>query len=328
MSVGVIGDFTSEIGWYDIAIASTVYAYDIPDFGTKNLIAVKGYSKNGTSTPVVNIGFLNSAGTSVGTGSTADVDTGSTANDSEITLAVPADAARITLNSATTCFVSIEFIKLFAAPALNPVVYTTSQTVAISGTSSFAILGGGGGGGGGGNSAGGGGSGYLTTGTINAGSYSLTIGAAGNGGGGSAGGAGGTSSFSTFNAAGGSGGAISNGIGGAGGSGGGGGNTNSLNGGAGGFNGNSGTSGNFSGGAGSGVAAVLFSPATAAAGGVASSSQGGGRGGGAYGGGGGAASNYSGAGQSANAIAGGGGAGGSGSNGGAGFTGALFVLAV
>lgn len=142
--------------------------------------------------------------------------------------------------------------------------YSTSQSITLTGTRKFLIIGAGGAGGGT-NSAGGGGgggSGYITTGQVSAGTYSLVVGAGGTPVSNNNGTAGGSTTFHTATAAGGSGGfgRAQGGHGGAGGSGGAGGregsNSSSI---AGGTNGGNGTSSpNSNGGVGSGV--VLASP--------------------------------------------------------------------
>jgi hypothetical protein len=227
---------------------------------------------------------------------------------SELTLKITPDTAFISLNSGyAPVSVFVQAFNYVLEPTLNPVKYSNSQTITLDSPHTAVLMGGGGGGGVvvGGRSNGGG-SGYITTGTVNAGTYSLVI-----GGGGGSGNSGGSTTFASLTAAGGVVGAV--GGGGQGGSGGGGPQS------AGGFNGNSG----INGAAGSGVAPYLFIGANAAlhSGGV-------GQGGGIYGGG--AGSDQDGA-ASANGT-GGGGAGTYSTNvarsGGGGFAGALYLLKI
>jgi hypothetical protein len=325
--------------WYDLASTSISYVFPVLNLVDRALVHVKAYSKTGTNTPIITGSFSNEAGSPVGSPfTTVDTDTGSTANFSELIVAVPAGATRINLQASIACFAFVQPSQLAPFAPLNPTLFTTSQSITVGDTSPFTLIGGGAGGGGGGTSSywysGGGGSGYLTFGSVNAGTYTLTIGTGGAGGN-VGGGAGGTSSFSTFNALGGNPGATASGngtgaTGGSGGSGGGGGaNSNTGvagNGGTNGGNGNGGTG--SSGGAGSGVAALRF---TAGAGG--NGDQGYGNGGGIYAGGGGGSIRSGGttAGQPANGVGGGGGSSRSNSSGGvtvggAGGSGALWII--
>jgi len=313
MAVAVVGDFTSETIWYDLPIGNEVYAYNIIGLGNKDLAVVKAYSKSGTTTPIISGTFVNAEGSFIGTFTTVDTDTGSSANYSETQAAVPAGTVRITMTSNLPAFTSIEYLKLSVAPTLTPTKYTTSGNIAVPNGATVTLLGGGGGGGGfgGGNNwvYGGGGSGYITTGTVPPGVYSLTVGAAGSGSGGGSGGTGGTTTFSTFSAAGGSGGNL--GGGGAGGSRGGG----------------NGQNGGFNGTPGSGVVPTLFISVAADAG-IAGQFA---TGGGVYGGGGGGSGSNPGSGGNARGAGGGGGGGNAqytGGGGGSGAAGALYVLAL
>jgi hypothetical protein len=132
---------------------------------------------------------------------------------------------------------------------------TSTQLVTLANTVDVLVFGGGGAGRGvtGNQDAGGGGSGYLSTGTVAAGTYTAIIGAGGAGSRGGAGSAGGASSISGVSAAGGLSPASANGNGADGGSGGGGfgGSYESRI--PGGFNGGDGSDGNYTGGSGSGV---------------------------------------------------------------------------
>jgi hypothetical protein len=313
MAVAVVGDFTSETIWYDLPIASEVYAYNIIGLGNKDLAVVKAYSKLGTTTPIISGTFINAGGSFIGTFTTVDTDTGSTANYSEVQVAVPSGTVKISMTTNSAAFASIEYLKLSLAPTLTPAKYTTSGNIAVPNGATVTLLGGGGGGGGwgGGNTwkFGGGGSGYLTNGSVTAGVYALTIGAPGAGSGGGTGGTGGTTTFSTFSASGGTGGG--NGFGGGGGSNG----------------GSPGSNGGFNGTPGSGVVPTLFTSVAADAG-IAGQYA---TGGGVYGGGGGGTGNSAGSAGSANGSGGGGGGGNAsygGGSGGNGAAGALYVLAL
>jgi hypothetical protein len=309
--------------WYDLASPDVIYIFPIANLPSRALAEVRIYSKNGTSTLIATGAFLNDSNTVLSSFTTFDTDTGSSSGYSEAIIPVPSGATRIRLGVAGgTAFAYVRPLDLSPFPPLTPIRYITSQSITVNNTSSFALLGGGAGGQGGGNHGGGGGSGYLLNGNVSPGTYTLTIGAAGNdranGGG---------SSFAGSNA---SGGAISNSeprAGGAGGSGGGGSTFNGQ-GGAGGFNGNAGQSGGFAGGSGSGVTANLFVPALAGgAGGTTTSGNSAGMGGGTYaGGGGGGSSNLGQVGRSANGSGGGGGGGSGGAAGGSGAAGAFWLL--
>jgi hypothetical protein len=327
--------------WYDLASNAISYVFPVLNLVDRALVHVKAYSKTATNTPIITGSFSDESGNPVGSPfTTVDTDTGSTANFSELIVAVPVGATRINLQTTIACFAFVQPSQLAPFAPLNPTLFTTSQSITVGDTSPFTLLGGGAGGGGAGNAsyfhAGGGGSGYLTFGSVNAGTYTLTIGVGGAGGSGG-GGAGGTSSFSTFNALGGNPGGVgsSNGngsTGGSGGSGGGGGANQSPskatgNGGTNGAAGNTGNNAN-PGGAGSGVAALRF---TAGDGGLGADSNRPGLGGGIYaGGGGGNLDSPSTAGGAANGFGGGGGSAKSNSQsartGGAGGSGALWII--
>jgi hypothetical protein len=341
MALDIYGDFTTDTVWYDIQATETSYIYDISGLGSKNIATIRAYSKSGAGTPIITVVFLTALGTPIITFTTADPDTGSSNNYSEIVTAIPATAAKIGFSTTTAVgaasFVSVDYTRLTVARSLNPTLYTNSQTIFIEKNSAVALLGGGAGGGGwnSGNTwnGGGGGSGRITYGNVAGGAnYVLTIGSGGFGGSSGnngLGGTGGTTTFGTLNAAGGSPGASANlgSYGGAGGSGGaGGGGQNSLFGINGGFNGNSGDSGQGSAGSGSGVAANFFvSPASARGLGTPSNASGS-TGGGIYAGGGGGAGNVGRGGGSANGRGGGGGGGSYSEGGGSGAAGALYVL--
>ena len=95
--------------WYDIASTAISYIFPVRNLVDRSIIQVRGYSKTGTATPVITGSFSNSSGTQVGsTFTTQDPDTGSTANFSEIVVAVPTGAARITLSSNISAFVYVQ----------------------------------------------------------------------------------------------------------------------------------------------------------------------------------------------------------------------------
>jgi len=315
---------TDKGEWYDIAAAEITYLFPIANLTNRSIANIRVYRKTGLSTLTLTGNFLNSANSILSTFTTVDTDTGSTANYSEIIAPVPAGATRMRLTASAPAYVFVQPSQLAPFGPLNATIFTTSQSITVDSTVSFALLGGGGSGGSrtdnSSHRGGGGGSGYLTSGTVNAGTYTLTIGTGAPGS--TSPTTGGTSSFSTFNALGGSPGAPGSfngagGTGGAGGSGGGqGANINVANSaGSGGINGNNGNPG----GAGSGTPAVLFTSGPGGSGGT---------GGGAYAGGSGATNGGAGGG-SANG-AGGGGAGSASSGapaaGGAGGAGALWIL--
>lgn len=303
--------------WHDIVSPEISYIFPLVNLPTRAFVNVRAYSKTGNNTIIVNGSFLNDSNVVLSTFQTVDTDTGSSANFSEFLAPVPSGATKISFGAGLPCFVFAQPIQLSPFPPLTPIKYTTSQSISVSNTSNFTVLGGGGGGGN--YIAGGGGSGYIASGTVNAGTSTLTIGSGGN-----AGGNGGASSFAGTNASGGISPAGSQ-AGGAGGSGGGAG-SNSGNGGTGGFNGNSGTGGNQPNGAGSGVAANMFTSSVGGQPGTTVAGEGGGKGGGVYAGGGGG-STATGAATAGNGSGGGGG-GASASNSSArgGAAGALWLL--
>ena len=312
--------------WCDLVTSAIDYIFPLNNVRANVLIRVTAYSKSGLVTPTVGVVLLDATNTVVKTTSTVDTDRGSATNYSEIITDVPVTATQIRLNANTPSYVYAELIDLSPYPPLTAVTYTTSQTVIVGQTSSFAIIGGGGVGRGWQSSSGpggGGGSGRLAYGTVNAGSWPLVIGAGGIQSGNSNPGGGAT----TFAGSTANGGDAAGGGGGAGGSGGGW-STQTANavGGAGGFNGNSGPSG---GGTGSGVVANWFGVANS--GGVPSNSPGAG-GGGIYAGGAGGGGSFA-DGQNANGFGGGGGGGGyqggtgtTSRKGGNGGNGVLYVL--
>jgi hypothetical protein len=331
MSVNVIGGTTSDVKWYNIQDNLAAYTYSIPGLGSYDFIRVRGYAKTGTTVPLITVSVLSGTGT-ISTFTTVGPAT-SGVNYSEGTEAITSNATRLVLTCpAQVAFVSIEYIKLFASPTVNPLIYTTSGPVTFPSSAQVVLLGGGAAGAGvtTTGAGGGGGSGYITSGAISAGDYNLIVGAGGQASSGR-GANGGQTTFAGLTANGGLGGFStvqnSSGAGGAGGSGGGAG-TNSGNGAAGGTAGTSGAnSANFSGGVGSTIVPTLFVSGSAGAGATASVAS---TGGGSYAGGGGGTTAILRNGGSANNLGGGGGGASASSGtpqlGGNGFNGALFVL--
>jgi hypothetical protein len=324
--------------WYDIAAPEIFYFFRIGNLTSRSIAIVRAYIKTGLSTLSITGSFTNDANDILGTFTTVESDTGSTVDYSEIITAIPAGATKVRLSATSPAFVFIRPIQVSPFAPLTAQVYQASQSITLANSASIALLGGGGSGGGGNSSSrnpGGGGSGYLTHGTVNAGTYTLSIGAGAPVTGADSGSSGGTSTFSTFNAAGGSGGGFA-----AGGAGGSGGSAGAPSPGAdGGWGGNSGGStggGGGAGGAGSGVAPNLFIVTSANRGitGSQATSAGGLYGGGAGGsntGNNGGTAIYSGG----SALPGTGGGGGGGKTwnsasvtGGAGGSGALWVLEI
>ena len=240
--------------WYDIAVANDTYTFPIANFATNALVLFRAYSKAGNATPIFNVSLLDSSNGTLKSVAMVDVDSGSTVNFSEVITEVPAAAVRFRLSSSAPIFLFAQPIQLSPYPPLTPIRYLTSQEITLSSAAEVALLGGGGGGGGttsAGALAGGGGSGYMTTGNLVPGTYTMTIGLGGAGSTGT-GSSGGTTSIGSLTAAGGNGGQRA-GNGGSGGSGGGVGSSGA----AAGFNGNSGqTTGGRTGGAGSGAQAA------------------------------------------------------------------------
>lgn len=318
--------------WYSIAASATIYQADFT--GATGIYRVRAYSSTLTSTPTATVNFINSSGNVFATVTTADIDTGSTANYSEYVVAISSAIAKISISSTLAGWVSFERISSANVPSAIVVnTFSTSQTVTtLAGRA--ALIGGGGGGAINGNSgASGGSSGYLQLFPVSAGSYALVIGSGGIAGNTSVrdGGNGSASTFNGYTANGGLGGinpgggtSGAPGVNGGSGSGAG---TNSGTAGAGGSNGSNGLNGSNGavGGTGSGVTMPWWKPA----GNGGSAGNGPGGAGGLYGGGGGAGSSTSGTGGTAAANTGGGG--GAGANfgdsntGGAGGSGVLFI---
>ena len=274
--------------WVTLSATNPYYVAKA-DLAGGTVISVKSFKNNGGAAATVSVGVLN-PNRSVVSGVPSYSINNDALGTSERIVEFSSSAGFLSLNSPyAPVHVLVEAFNFITEPDLNVTRYVNAQSITINAPHTAVLLGGGGGGGlaaAGGSSTGGAGSGYLATGTINAGTYSLVLGA------GAAGGAngtrGGTSTFSNLTALGGF---SANLYGsGAGGSGGGG-----LNSGLGGVNGNSGT---VNGGAGSGVAGIFFLTPTAAAPYT---------GGGTYGGGGGAGGGVSVNGGGAYGYGGGGG---------------------
>jgi hypothetical protein len=331
MSVNVIGNVGTDIKWYDVQDFNQTYTYSIPGLNSYDFIRVRGYAKTGTTVPIITVGVLSDVGTITTFNTVGPATSG--VNYSERTQEIASNATRIVLSCpAQVAYVSIEYIRLFQSPTVNPLVYTTSGPVTIPANAQVVLLGGGGAGAGvtTTGAGGAGGAGYIASMAVTPGTYTLIVGSGGQASSGR-GSNGGETSFNGLTAAGGIGGFStvqnSSAAGGAGGSGGGAG-TNSGNGAAGGTNGASGVnSGNFSGGVGSTVVPTLFVAGTAGAGATASNAS---TGGGSYAGGGGGTTAILRNGGSANNFGGGGGGASASSGvpqlGGNGFNGALFVL--
>jgi hypothetical protein len=306
--------------WYDIASTALDYIFPLTNVRARLLIKVAVYAKSGLVTPIGNCTILSSNNTVLANFTTVDTDRGSTTNYSEFVTELPNNAARIRISANTPSYAYIEPIDLSPYPPLTPIFYGTTGSITVNTTSTAVLLGGGGGPGGyniGSGGRFGAGSGFLATGTVNAGTYTLTIGA---GGGRSSSGvtAGGSTNFAGITASGGSGNTTGGSAGGNAGSG-------------------SGNNGGVNGGGsgGSGVPAQFFTPGAVARGGSRDGNPSvAGEGGGLYGGGGGGAST-NGAdanGLDANGRGGGGGGGGAFNQGqriqtgGAGAAGALWLV--
>jgi hypothetical protein len=340
MAFDVIGDLKTETFWYRIPSGASGTGFNAPELAGRDFAKFTFFSSESAQTPITTVTFsdlaLPTPTTVVHT--SLDYDSGATSNVSELIVAIPSAAKYILFSpqASYTVYVKAEYTKVSYNPGIAPTRYTASQTVVVTRPSFAVLLGGGGSGWGGSNGFGsGGGSGYITTGSVAAGSYPLVIGAGGPATQNSPNSHGGSTTFAGLTALGGRGpsAAANAGAGGAGGSGGGGGANGGPAGGAGGFNGNSGAASQAGGGAGSGVVAPVFQAATSGGGG---GGLGGGAGGGVYaggGGGGGAGGNnngFVGGGGSANGFGGGGGGHGiwgisSSANGGAGRGGAMWI---
>lgn len=250
------------------------------------------YAKT-AGTPTGTLRLLDSSGAVSVSGTLQDYDTGSSANYTELILRATQPISSIAVETSATCFILIEKIEEpVAAAPLSILAYNSTQTVTVANAGKYILLGGGGGG-----AQGGGGSGYLQTGSVTPGSYSLVIGAGGA--------TGSNGSPSTFNGVTANGGIRSiSGAGGAGGSGGG-----ALNGGTGGANGGNGADGGGPNtpGIGSGVQLPWWKTGASAVGGNTS--------GGFYGGGGGNLNGSTPAAAAANTGGGGGAVNGTGGSG-------------
>lgn len=339
MAVSSFGSATTAVDttekWVRLAASGTDYWLNLQMLvGTGNSIAgfytFKFYADTAT-TPTGTVKTYDSSFVLGTTTTTLDRDTGSTANYSEMYLSLTDSTPFVTVSSTSAGYLVAQKLPEKAGVFAPITVYSTSQTVTITNSSPFVLIGGGGGGGSIGGpvtGVGGGGSGYLQKNTVQPGSYSLVIGAGGaaGGAGGSTGGGGGASTFAGYTANGGNPGNATTGdiwSGANGGNGGSGGGPNG--GGAGGSNGSNGSNGVGFGGTGSGVTSAAWYP-TGSGGG--SNGNGYGNGGGVYGGGGGGWSNsYTYGGGGAGAVGGGGGGVGNGGNaGGPGGKGALIVF--
>jgi hypothetical protein len=277
MSLDVIGNIEKDEVWYRIPPSETAIAFYSPELKNKTFAKFTGYGNNLAVTPLIAATFLNSSSQVISTVTLQNFDTGSSANPSQALIEIPTQAEIISFNSTTyTVFVLAEYIKIIEPPTTSVTKYTSSQTITFNSPATVTLLGGGGGGGavtGNNNQVrAGGGSGYITTGTVGAGTHTLAIGA---GGGSQANG--GSTTFAGLSAAGGINGASTS----AGGSGGGAaGTTNTTPGRAGGTNGSNAP---VAGGIGSGVQATLFRAGAGGSGGF----NGPGGAGGVYAGGGG-----------------------------------------
>jgi len=325
MGIASSGQEFTEKKWINIPSANTYYAlssiqefFPSVDFSLvpSMQMSLEVLAKDGVSTPTTRVYFLNSSFVTI---------SNPTFTGRNGYLKAPAQTRYIGISISHTAFCAISFGGVEYNPGITATKFTSSQTITLNSSYSFLLMGGGGSGGGSPPSNGGlgtgGGSGRITTGTINAGTYSLVIGAGATGATNSNGSTGGTSTFSTFSATGGAGG-TNQANGGAGGSGGGG---NNNPGGANGANG-----GGTSGGAGSGVALSL----SIIPGGGGNVTGGPGNGGGLYAGGAGSQTPYAaGGGGNANGSGGGGGGASSGNStasrvGGSGGSGALYLLKI
>jgi hypothetical protein len=322
MAFDVIGDVTTEEIWYKVPSGEFATGFSAPELTGKIFARFTFYSVASAVTPTNALAFLNSSNGTISSHTPFDLDTGSTANASELVVEIPAAAVAISFSpmASTLVFVRAEYSAVNYAQGINVTKYTTSQSITLTKTSSVALIGGGGSGAGGSGfnfAHGGGGSGYITSGSVTAGTYSLVIGSGAGGSGSSAGNPGGSTTFAGLTAAGGSG-------------------ASSTQGGAGGSNGgNQGGTGGSNGSPGSGVVPTLFSGGP---GGNAGSSNvgwnNGGGGGGVYGGGGGAAfiQGFTVSGGGGYGSGGGGGGGAvsqsQSASGGGGASGALYVLSI
>lgn len=301
---------TGQVDYWFYITDSNV-PYKLPSFlPSGGFYEVEAISATYGGTPIVTIAVVDSSGSSLYTYTTYDTSTAETTNSSRTYFnLVTTGAAAITATS-TVSATNLKFRKLSegSTTATGVVLeYGTSGSITLSSAKAVAIIGGGGAGGGGNgfnNPGGGGGSGFLTTGTLNAGNYSYTIGAGGTGVAGGTGGNGTATTISNLTANPGNGGRNANG--GLAGNGGSGGGTQYTNGG---FNGNGGA------GTGSGVTLPWYiTPGSGGNSGQGNNSAG--SGGGTYAGGG---AGGGGNGNTATQSTGGGGTG-PGGGGGGGFT--------
>jgi hypothetical protein len=228
--------------WHEITTPDFPCVFKLLSVSPSSVIEIKS-TRVGISTgrSTISFSFLDAASSVISSGETFNPL--STNDFFSATALVPSNAVYLSVRGAQDVAFSVtSHSGKFFAEMPAPTLYTNSQSITINSQSIVTLLGGGAGGGNTGASgvAGGGASGRITNAIVNAGTYTLTIGAGGN-----AGSTGGTTSFAGFNAIGGNTGGI--GFGGSGGS-------------NGGFGG--GTNGNTrpgeNGNPGSGVSPVLF----------------------------------------------------------------------
>lgn len=293
--------------------------------GSAGVYTINAIQQDMGGTPTGTIKFIGSSANVLLSTSLGDNDTGNSNNTGSKIIRVTQDFTDIWLELNTPSWVWVENNQEYeVAPTITTLGYTASQSIIFNEKTFGFIIGGGGGGGRAWEGGGGGGSGYITSVTIDPGTYTLTVGAGGSTGAStSAGTAGNQTALGTFTANGGNpGGGSGNGSGGGGtgGSGGGGGGGGGSSGGSNGGNGGSAWAG---GGTGSGQAVPVWTTPGSAGGSSGA--------GGLYAGGGGGPGNNGSNGGSATAGTGGGGGGGgradSGSTAGAGGSGGLWVLA-
>jgi hypothetical protein len=332
MAFNVIGAVETEVVWYKVASGGSAISFFAPELQNSNFAKFTFFSSTSAATPSVTVTFTSINTPTVASAISVDYDTASSANTSELVMEIPVGSTNVSFSQqGYDFFVLAEYSTKTYTSSIAVAKYITTQSITLSKTSTVVLLGAGGGGRGGGNQqhGGGGGSGYITSGTVSPGTYTLTVGA---GGGSNANG--GSTTFAGLTAAGGlaSTGTSTNDYarGGNGGSGGGGGREYDNLPGSGGVNGgNGGSGGKGVGGIGSGVVPTLFRGEAVAIGRVNEV----GLGGGVYNGGAGGTMYYGGAQNGLNATgSGGGGGGGAITNvsttcaGGTGGTGALYVL--
>jgi hypothetical protein len=151
-----------------------------PQVLTPGTYRVRAYGATGSATPIVTITFLKN-NVALGSIVTADMDTGSTTNYSEIIAPMFGDYDEVRMATTALAYVSMSRLTRLPAETLNVLTFTSSASVTITKASTFLAFGGGGGGSGSGGwaSAGGGGSGYMSTGVIQPGPVAVTVGAGG-----------------------------------------------------------------------------------------------------------------------------------------------------